>query len=78
MGSRCSGPSLEGLQGYVVMVAGASSGTAQGAAVKELMTFLMGPRALPVSEEERDGAWSPCPPDVGSREEGVESREQAP
>ena len=38
----------EGLQGYVVMVAGASSGTTQGAAVKELMTFLMGPGALPV------------------------------
>jgi len=39
------------VQGYVVMVAGASSGTTQGAAVKELITFLMAPAALPVLKQ---------------------------
>jgi molybdate transport system substrate-binding protein len=36
------------VQGYVVMVAGVSSGTTQGAGVKELVQFLMAPAALPV------------------------------
>jgi molybdate transport system substrate-binding protein len=36
------------VQGYMVMVAGVSSGTTQGAVVKELVQFLMAPAALPV------------------------------
>jgi molybdate transport system substrate-binding protein len=39
------------VQGYVVMVAGASSGTTQGAPVKELIMFLMAPAALPVLQQ---------------------------
>jgi molybdate transport system substrate-binding protein len=40
-----------GVQGYVVMVAGVSAGTTQGAAVKELIAFLMAPAALPVMKK---------------------------
>ena len=36
------------VQGYVVMVAGVSPTAAQGAAAKELITFIMAPAALPV------------------------------
>ena len=45
------------VQGYVVMVAGVSPGTAQSAAAKELITFLIAPSALPVIKKrgmERD------------------------
>lgn len=39
------------VQGYVVMVAGVSSGTTQGAAARELITFLVAPAALPVMKK---------------------------
>jgi molybdate transport system substrate-binding protein len=39
------------VQGYVVMVAGVSAATTQGAAVKELIAYLIAPAALPVMKK---------------------------
>lgn len=47
-GVEVLGPFPADVQGYVVMVAGVSSGTTQGAAVNELIRFLTAPAALSV------------------------------